>query len=49
MSSSTEVTSAQTAAEIRENPLKTLNRFGQSVWLDYIRRSLISALASSRA
>src|SRR5512138_2977245 len=23
------------------NPLKELNRYGQSVWLDYIRRSLI--------
>ena len=22
-------------------PLKELNRYGQSVWLDYIRRSLI--------
>jgi transaldolase/glucose-6-phosphate isomerase len=25
-----------------QNPLKELNAFGQSVWLDYIRRSLIS-------
>src|ERR1700730_6454309 len=25
-----------------QNPLKALNGFGQSVWLDYIRRSLIS-------
>ncbi len=24
------------------NPLKTLAEFGQSVWLDYIRRSLIT-------
>ena len=24
-----------------ENPLKALTRFGQSVWLDYIRRNLI--------
>lgn len=24
------------------NPLKTLNQFGQSVWLDYIRRGLIA-------
>ena len=23
------------------NPLKALQRFGQSIWLDYIRRSLI--------
>ena len=42
MSSSTELTSRQAASESRENPLKTLNRFGQAVWLDYIRRSLIS-------
>jgi len=26
-----------------ENPLKALNRFGQSVWLDYIRRDLMSS------
>src|ERR1700756_5986363 len=25
-----------------QNPLKALNTFGQSVWLDYIRRNLIS-------
>src|SRR6201984_992326 len=25
-----------------QNPLKALNAFGQSVWLDYIRRNLIS-------
>ena len=25
-----------------ENPLKALNRFGQSIWLDYIRRDLIT-------
>ena len=25
------------------NPLKELNRYGQSVWLDYIRRSLITS------
>jgi len=25
-----------------ENPLKELTRYGQSVWLDYIRRSLIT-------
>lgn len=42
MGSSTEVTSRQVAGQPRENPLRTLNRFGQSVWLDYIRRSLIS-------
>ena len=27
----------------RENPLKTLLKYGQSVWLDYIRRSLITS------
>lgn len=26
-----------------ENPLKALQRYGQSVWLDYIRRSLITS------
>jgi transaldolase / glucose-6-phosphate isomerase len=26
-----------------ENPLKELNKYGQSVWLDYIRRSLITS------
>src|SRR5437660_12514065 len=25
------------------NPLKTLGQYGQSVWLDYIRRSLITS------
>jgi transaldolase/glucose-6-phosphate isomerase len=42
MSSSTEVTPRPSSSEAQENPLKMLNRFGQSVWLDYIRRSLIS-------
>lgn len=28
---------------IKENPLKRLEHFGQSVWLDYIRRSLLSS------
>jgi transaldolase / glucose-6-phosphate isomerase len=42
MSSSTEVTTRQAAGEKQENPLKALIRFGQSVWLDYIRRSLIT-------
>src|SRR5277367_6341633 len=26
-----------------ENPLKRLSHFGQSVWLDYIRRNLLSS------
>ncbi|HKV04720.1 MAG TPA: transaldolase [Candidatus Acidoferrales bacterium] len=34
---------AGTQADKRgENPLKALNRFGQSVWFDYIRRDLIT-------
>ena len=28
---------------VATNPLKILNVFGQSVWLDYIRRSLITS------
>ena len=43
MSSSTEVTTRQSTGEKQENPLKALIRFGQSVWLDYIRRSLIES------
>jgi hypothetical protein len=39
MSSST-INHAGTAAM---NPLKELNTFGQSVWLDYMRRHLISS------
>lgn len=30
-------------AKQSENPLKALNRFGQSVWYDYIRRDLITS------
>src|SRR3984893_2412380 len=39
-------TSAQTstaALSSAQNPLKTLTNYGQSVWLDYIRRSLITS------
>src|SRR6202795_1520169 len=35
-------TQTSTAARATQNPLKTLTNYGQSVWLDYIRRSLIS-------
>jgi transaldolase/glucose-6-phosphate isomerase len=42
MSVSTEISSKQPAAKAAENPLKALLKFGQSVWLDYIRRSQIS-------
>ena len=34
-------TSVQSVARVT-NPLKALTRYGQSVWLDYIRRSLIT-------
>jgi len=37
---STTTTSAPTSIE---NPLKQLARFGQSIWLDYIRRSLMTS------
>jgi len=43
MKLSTEVSSTPQAARNTENPLRVLNQFGQSVWLDYIRRSLISS------
>jgi len=43
MSVSTEISSKQPAAKAAENPLKALLKFGQSVWLDYIRRSQISS------
>src|SRR5580658_8388902 len=39
-------TSAQTSTAARssaQNPLKTLTNYGQSAWLDYIRRSLITS------
>ena len=42
MSSSADHAAAQPSAE-SVNPLKALTRFGQSVWLDYIRRSLLTS------
>jgi transaldolase/glucose-6-phosphate isomerase len=42
MSVSTEINSVQPAGKPKENPLKALIQFGQSVWLDYIRRDLIA-------
>ncbi len=41
MSSSAKPDSASRATTL-ENPLKELARYGQSVWLDYIRRSLMT-------
>jgi transaldolase / glucose-6-phosphate isomerase len=42
MSLSRGTTRSVEGAKRYENPLKALAEFGQSVWLDYIRRSLIS-------
>jgi transaldolase/glucose-6-phosphate isomerase len=41
MSSSVRPTQGTEPAKSKVNPLKELNKFGQSVWLDYIRRNLI--------
>ena len=32
-----------TISKSLDNPLKQLTRFGQSIWLDYIRRSLLTS------
>lgn len=42
MSSTANTTDATIGIAHPENPLKALTKFGQSVWLDYIRRDLIS-------
>src|SRR5580693_8861751 len=42
MSTTAKPTPASSEGKPVENPLKALSGFGQSVWLDYIRRSLIS-------
>src|ERR1700691_6339574 len=42
MSTTAKTTPASSEGKPSENPLKALLGFGQSVWLDYIRRSLIS-------
>jgi transaldolase len=42
MSLTAKSTVAPREGQRAENPLKSLLRFGQSVWLDYIRRDLIS-------
>src|SRR5581483_117311 len=41
MSSTVTLSSSPSAATT--NPLKALGKYGQSVWLDYIRRSLIAS------
>ncbi len=42
MGTTTKPTQPSREGKPAENPLKALTGFGQSVWLDYIRRSLIS-------
>ena len=42
MSTTAKPTSASGAGKPAENPLKALLKFGQSVWLDYIRRNLLT-------
>ena len=43
MSSSTTINTSANTSAATANPLKELNNFGQSVWLDYMRRNLISS------
>ncbi|MFZ0882847.1 MAG: transaldolase family protein, partial [Candidatus Acidiferrales bacterium] len=42
MSTTAKPTSASAEGKPAENPLKALLKFGQSVWLDYIRRNLLT-------
>src|ERR1700733_14634935 len=43
MSTTTKVPAPSQQASQKENPLKALIKFGQSVWFDYIRRDLITS------
>jgi transaldolase len=43
MSDDSAKTGKQGDATMNANPLKTLGTFGQSIWLDYIRRDLITS------
>jgi transaldolase/glucose-6-phosphate isomerase len=43
MSSVTTLEPPRSGKTASENPLKVLHKFGQSIWLDYIRRSLITS------
>src|ERR1700726_1437022 len=43
MSTMVNSTSAADAGKSAQNPLKELLKFGQSVWLDYIRRDLLTS------
>jgi hypothetical protein len=41
------VTQPESAERVKgENPIRALQRFGQSVWLDYLRRSLFVKIRS---
>ncbi|MGA7626842.1 MAG: bifunctional transaldolase/phosoglucose isomerase [Candidatus Acidiferrales bacterium] len=42
MSTTAKPTTATSSGKPSENPLKALAKFGQSVWLDYIRRDLLT-------
>jgi len=42
MSTTAKPTTATTSGKSAENPLKSLAKFGQAVWLDYIRRDLLT-------
>ena len=42
MSTTVRPTTPSDIGKLSHNPLKELIKFGQSVWLDYIRRNLIS-------
>src|SRR5271167_659630 len=43
MSTTVNSTTAAGAGKPAQNPLKELIKFGQSVWLDYIRRDLLTS------
>ena len=43
MSTTVNSSSAANAGKPAQNPLKELSKFGQSVWLDYIRRDLLTS------
>jgi transaldolase/glucose-6-phosphate isomerase len=43
MSSTAKPTEGASTVSTTENPLKELTKFGQSVWLDYIRRDLMAS------
>ena len=46
MSTSVKVSDQEVAARAAKNPLKGLLDYGQSPWMDYIRRDLLPAASS---